>query len=96
MTLGRAVVYCLEEADNGKDLNDIALDPNTKLTVADDKGLGVPTIRTRGRKRRSAGWKNELYRATRSSTTTCPVKAIPYFLWANRGEGEMLVWIRQA
>jgi DUF1680 family protein len=89
------VVYCLEEADNGEDLNDIVLDPKAKLTVANNKALGVPTIKTRGRKRRPDEWKGELYRATKSRTATCPVKAIPYFLWANRGEGEMLVWIRQ-
>ncbi len=89
------VVYCLEEADNGKDLNDIALDPDASLRVVQDKTLGVPVVKTVGRKRKRRGWEHTLYQPQRSQTESCPVTAIPYFLWANRGEGEMLVWVRQ-
>lgn len=44
------VVYCLEEADNGKDLHDIALDPKAKCSVKTNKQLGAPIITTRGKR----------------------------------------------
>ena len=28
--------------------------------------------------------------------TPIPLTFIPYFVWANRGEGEMTVWLRDA
>ena len=37
-----------------------------------------------------------LYRAEQSKLERCRISAIPYFLWANRKPGEMLVRIRQA
>ncbi len=30
-----------------------------------------------------------------TSKTEQPFKAIPYYAWANRGKGEMIVWLRQ-
>ena len=91
------VVYCLEEADNGGDLNDLSLPRDAKLRVMMDRGLfgGVPVITARGRRRDAGTWKGKLYQATRSKTVSCAITAIPYFTWANRSEGEMLVWIRE-
>ncbi len=37
--------------------------------------------------------KEELYATQKFSAKSVPLKAIPYFAWNNRGEGEMLVWI---
>ena len=90
------VVYCLEETDNGKNLNDIVLPREAKLTVKKDKALfgGIPVITARARRRSTAGWEKKLYRTARSPAVPAPLKAIPYFMWANRTEGEMLVWIR--
>jgi len=93
------VVYCLEEKDNGKDLNDVVLPGNSKLTVEKlSSGLfkGIPAIRGKAFRRDKGGWNGTLYRATRSRHQPCDIMAIPYFMWANRGEGEMVVWIRQA
>jgi DUF1680 family protein len=89
------IVYCLEETDNGKDLHDIALDPKPRFTIKKDKELGVPVITTRGRKRKQENWEHCLYNSDASETQSCIIKAIPYYLWSNRGTGEMLVWIRQ-
>ena len=91
------VVYCLEEADNGKNLNDIVLPHGAALTVKKDRALfgGIPVITARARRRSMKGWKDELYRTERSTSVPCHLKAIPYFMWANRTNGEMLVWIRE-
>ena len=93
------VLYCLEEKDNGKDLHDILLPARAKMTLR--KGTsgplkGIPTIRAKALRRDAGQWKGALYRAAGSKHRPCDITAIPYFMWANRGEGEMLVWIRQA
>ena len=93
------VVYCLEETDNGKDLNDVIFPGNSKLVVKKrSSGLfkGIPVISGKAFRRDKGGWQGTLYRATLSRHLPCGLVAIPYFMWANRGEGEMVVWIRQA
>jgi hypothetical protein len=90
------VIYCLEQADNGPGLNDIALPPKARLTVRNDKKLfgGVPVVVGQGERRSLASWKDALYRPVSSEVKPFAFKAIPYFLWANREPGEMVVWIR--
>jgi len=90
------IVYCLEEVDNGKDLADVALPQRSRLVVATDSKLGgVLVIRGRALRRHARGWKNVLYRSVRSSVKAFTFKAVPYCMWGNRGEGEMLVWVRE-
>ena len=36
-----------------------------------------------------------LYSTSKPELCKTKVKLIPYFLWANRGESEMLVWINE-
>ena len=93
------VLYCMEEKDNGKDLSDIVMPSGAALKVG--KGAsgilkGIPVISARGYRRDRAEWKGALYRNRPSRLRSCRISAIPYFMWANRGEGEMLVWIRDA
>ena len=93
------IVYCLEEKDNGRDLNDIVLEREGELRVRKGSaGLfeGIPVIHGKAFRRCSREWQQSLYRTDASSLRRCTVHAIPYFMWANRGEGEMLAWIRQA
>ncbi|MFM1548656.1 MAG: glycoside hydrolase family 127 protein [Lentisphaeria bacterium] len=93
------VVYCLEQKDNGKDLHDLLLPRQTKLAVQKGSASllkGIPVIVGKAFRRNAGEWKDALYQTTRSELRPCRIKAIPYFMWANRGEGEMLVWIREA
>ena len=93
------VVYCLEEMDNGKDLHDLVLPGNAELAVKKGaSGLfkGTPVISGKAFRRDAREWKDSLYRTSQSAFHPCKIVAIPYFMWANRGEGEMLVWIREA
>ena len=92
------LVYCLESADNGSDLRQIRLadDPDFAIESMEIAGLAVPTIRAAARRDDSANWGDALYRPVGQSTTQ-PIRitAIPYFMWANRGAEEMLLWIRR-
>ena len=93
------VVYCLEEADNGGNLNDFVLRSDAAFTIQRSRtGLfnGIPRILAKACRRNSGDWQGELYRPQVSRQVPCVITAIPYFMWANRAPGEMLVWIRAA
>jgi DUF1680 family protein len=92
------LVYCLEEVDNGANLNDLILPRNAKLSAKIDRKLlgGVVVIRARARRMDRAAWKGALYRVAGSSRRAVTLEAVPYCVWDNRGPGEMLAWIREA
>lgn len=87
------VVYCLEEADNGKYLNRIAVHADAKLKEVEHAlGGGCIAIETEGT--RDENEETALYSEYAPVKETVKVTAVPYFLWNNRGEGEMQVWMR--
>ncbi|MFC5529735.1 glycoside hydrolase family 127 protein [Cohnella yongneupensis] len=97
------LVYCLEEADNGKPLASVSVRRDAPLRARFDSELlgGVVAIETKGRKRTTDGWSGQsAYRRSgsasgaASSAADIPLRAVPYFLWGNRSGGEMSVWIR--
>ncbi len=90
------VLFCLEGKDNGRHLHDILLLREAEITVAfgdADLGDGIPVLTANARRRDPAAWSGRLYGSTPSPIIPQDVRAIPYYLWNNRGEGEMLVWI---
>jgi len=91
------VVYCLEEADNGPHLRDVALPHDAPLEATYDPDLlgGVVVIRGPGWRRDPTAWGDALYRPAGSPRQEMTITAIPYYAWANRTPGEMLVWIRE-
>jgi DUF1680 family protein len=92
------LVYCLEEADNGAMLQQIELTPDfePELVHAEQVAGGIRTIQATVRKVDKQAWGDALYR-TDSKQTYTPFEAtfIPYYAWANRGKGEMTVWVRE-
>jgi len=91
------VVYCLEQIDNGPDLHDITLPAGARLQSRFEPETlgGVVTVTATATHRDPANWRGRLYRPTGASRKRrVRVKAVPYYAWANRGPGEMLVWIR--
>ncbi|OPJ62154.1 glycoside hydrolase family 127 protein [Clostridium oryzae] len=90
------VVYCLEEADNGKNLGAIAVDCSAKLVERYEEELlsGTLTISASAERINDSGWENVLYSTKKPQTEQTKVRFIPYCLWNNRGKGEMLVWVR--
>jgi len=91
------VTFCAEEADNGKDLHLLRvkdLDP-VRVRMETDDTFGHPTVRLLVDARRMIPQQGGLYRAASAPTEENAVIAlVPYYAWANRGEGEMRVWLR--
>ncbi|AFH61626.1 glycoside hydrolase family 127 protein [Paenibacillus caseinilyticus] len=93
------VVYCLEEADNGPNLQDIVVERDAEFEAEFDAGLlgGVTVLRGMGTRSvvppEGAG---VLYTTQEYDRTAVPLQAVPYFAWSNRTPGEMTVWIRSS
>jgi uncharacterized protein len=73
------LVYAAEAVDNGGRVLDLLLPQDAELTEAYREDLLGGIVTLAGRARRGA--------------SEVPFVAIPYFSWANRGPGEMSVWI---
>ena len=83
------LVYCLEHADNrGKAMNIIFPD-QAQFSASFNPSLlgGIVTISSKVPVIDISGEGESV------STTIKEITAIPYFSWANRGEGEMQVWV---
>jgi DUF1680 family protein len=82
------VVYALEGADNGGHALALSLPSASKIEASFEPGLlgGTTVLRAPG---------EQVFAVEAFPTNTKPVNlvAIPYCLWANRGKGEMVVWI---
>ena len=92
------LVYCLEEADNGKDLHRIRIPEGVQFREQTSSRLGGAVLLTcAGLRETEEGWKDgELYRPFRETEERqVTLTWIPYYAWANRGEGEMQVWTRR-
>lgn len=89
------LVYCLESADNSEPLSSISLSKQGILTEAYDQELlgGAVVIRAAGSRVEEQSWSGGLYSSTRADVQPVEVTAVPYYLWGNRGSGEMKVWI---
>lgn len=94
------IVYCLEEEDNGSDLHRVYLSNNPEFTYKYEKDLlgGVVTIEGNGKiieKQECEEYK--LYKSNAQiKFEDKKLKWIPYYSWANRHPGEMIVWVRNA
>lgn len=90
------VIYTLEEKDNGKQLYDLAL-PETANFYADivfDDVIGKYVQLTVDGLRFTSE-EQGLYSSKRPKSKVQKLTFIPYYLWGNRGIGEMRVWIRE-
>lgn len=77
------IVYCAEWIDNGGLASNFVLPDNAVITEKKEQNYvsleaAVPYVEIND---------------NAATTITKKLKAIPYFFWANRGEGEMRVWI---
>ena len=94
------VVYCLEEADNGPDLHLFRLGetPDFQTCYQPDLLDGIMTVRAKAQKLCGQAWEaGELYSSGKAeSYEEKELLWIPYYAWANRQKGELMVWIRKA
>jgi len=88
------LLYCMESIDNGPYLNQILMNQDQKLEAVDDE-LFEGCISLSGDMIRLNDSTDVLYSSSKPELRKTKVKLIPYFLWANRGENEMLVWINE-
>lgn len=92
------IVYCLEEADNGKDLHLLTVDTGSKARLEDAvisaeacKAILLNGFRQELRKENTGLY----YTGDAPAKKPVTLRFIPYYTWANRGENEMCVWVRE-
>lgn len=91
------LVYCLEEADNGKCLAGLYVDTKAGLQESWQEGLlgNTTVIRARGRRLTQEGWdEHTLYSQQGPAYEETQLTYVPYCYWGNRETGEMAVWVK--
>jgi DUF1680 family protein len=92
------LVYCVEEADNpGGRVQRLRLPRDTELmsTTRADLFDGVVTLTAEAVAIEETGF-TDLYRTAPPPQGPATLTALPYYLWANRGHGSMMVWVPEA
>jgi len=93
------LVYCLEQVDNGADLYSVGLPVHAELKTVNRPDLlgGVVAISGRGKARRASPPAGALYGGGSGidDVEERQLLFIPYYAWANRTAGEMIVWVRE-
>lgn len=90
------LVYCLEEADNGKDLHMLKMDREAEFET-EEKMVSterVTSIKACGWRQKKIQSKALYFPSVKTEFERTELTWIPYYVWANRGEGEMQVWTR--
>ena len=87
------IVYCLEEVDNGAELQCIYLSGKAAQKKKSTYFSECLELELQGR--RLIPRNGERYSSAGLTYEDAVVRAIPYAYWNNRGEGEMLVWIHE-
>ena len=90
------LVLCVEEIDNGDQLALLRLPKTSQFTERFDLDLLGGSIVIEAEAERLKPVNDELYSSAEPEVTLTTIKAVPYCLWNNRGEGEMRVWIRES
>lgn len=95
------LVYCLEQADNGAELHNLSLPRASEFQLINGKGIFAHKVLLQApgvRRRSSRPEQQALYHYDTSPVhdELQPLTFIPWFSWANRGEGEMRIWINEA
>ncbi|MCI6465502.1 MAG: glycoside hydrolase family 127 protein [Faecalicatena sp.] len=91
------LVYCLEEADNGKNLSELFIPTDQKIEeVRSTLFGGIIQLVLKGKRMQETAWKEEeLYAEHPVILSDVMLKAVPYAYWNNRGMGEMTVWVKE-
>jgi DUF1680 family protein len=90
------LVYCLEEIDNFQNLPAIFVDTDVPLREEKSDLFGrIITVKAKGKKIVESSVSDSLYSGQKPQLEDVELTAIPYPYWNNRGEGEMLVWMKE-
>ncbi len=85
------LVYCAEKCDNGVPLNNLLVSTELNAELSFDASMQAYIAEVDGFE--DAGF-DSLYRTFKPDFIARKIKFIPYFAFANRGESDMLVWMR--
>lgn len=92
-------IYCVEEEYNGSNLHLLHVSKNAQFTYnfVEEMFEGIGVIKTQAKKKCiQSRWEDSLYALhANDQEVEKEITFIPYFAWANRSIGEMLVWIRK-
>jgi len=82
------IVYCGEWVDNASGVDNIVIPANTHFNSEFKPELlnGITILKADVSKIELNSNENQV------STATKPFVAIPYYAWANRGKGDMMIW----
>lgn len=89
------IVYCIEGVDNGPQLQALILPRDSKIEeCVETEGVlsGTVTLTMKALREEDS---SELYSTKTPKRKTVTMKAVPYYIWGNRGLGQMRVWIRE-
>jgi DUF1680 family protein len=89
------IVYCVESVDNGANLAGLSLPRSSELSTRPAAELPDGSLAIEGAALRDEA-KGPLYSNEPAGTREVTLRAVPYAFWANRGEGEMRVWLRES
>ena len=90
------LVYCLEEIDNSQNLPAIFVDTDAPLREEKSDLFGrIVTVKAKAKKIVESSVSDSLYSGQKPQLEDIELTAIPYPYWNNRGEGEMLVWMKE-
>ena len=87
------LVYCFEGIDNEKNILFLSLKRNGEIkekTITDATLGETVMLEIEGYK---AECEDSLYSENEPTYTPCILRAVPYYLWGNRGENQMRVWL---
>ena len=87
------VVYCAESVDNGENLHRLSIPSKFHCTESKSAEFGLPTLEITAFEK--APYKNSLYSSKAPAKSEIKVKLVPYNVFANRGESNMLVWFTE-
>ncbi|MCL2425199.1 MAG: glycoside hydrolase family 127 protein [Oscillospiraceae bacterium] len=92
------IVYCAEEVDNGKNLHNLYVD--ITKPIREDKTLidneEVISLTLSGYRQMPIDGSGLYYEVRDDVREEVSLKLVPYYAWCNRGENEMMVWLRKA
>ncbi|MCH5324820.1 MAG: glycoside hydrolase family 127 protein [Eubacterium sp.] len=86
------LVYCFEGADNGGDVRQLTLKADGRLTVLGADDTLCEAVKISAEAVRAADI-DGLYSFEPPKKTDCAAVAVPYYVWGNRGENQMRVWM---
>lgn len=89
------MVYCLEEADNDKNLHLLSVKPDEPFILKEKQiqDVTVQAVLARGERITAQEEDRGIYHLLKpEQKQEVTLTYVPYYIWANRGENEMQVW----